>query len=319
MHILVTGGAGFIGSNLVQYHLNQGDTVYALDDLSTGSLNNIARFEGHPKFYFTRTDVVTYPALDELVCQMDRIYHMAALVGVLKVIGVPERVLSVNIGMTERLLRAARAAKRQPQLILASTSEVYGDGVTAFHEADDITIGLSKSSCHAYIVSKIATEAYGLAYCQQYGLNVTNLRIFNTIGPGQIGGYGMVVPRFIQQAIHNQPLLVHGSGLQIRSFCDVRDLVVLMDHIASNPCTVGQTFNVGHDRTISILALAQLIKQLASSQSTIQHVSYEAIYGAGFTDIMFRQPNLSKLLQVTSYHFKWNLESSLLDLIQCAS
>ena len=319
MNILVTGGAGFIGSNLVEYHLNKNDTVIALDDFSTGNQQNIAPFKSNPNFHFIQTDIATFPDLDNVVSQADRIYHMAAIVGVLKIINIPERVLSMNINMTERVLRAARASKRNPRLMLASTSEVYGEGAAvAFDEQADINLGNKKSSCQSYIVSKIATEAYGMAYATQHGLSVTNLRIFNTIGPGQIGGYGMVVPRFIQNAIHHKPLVVHGTGLQIRSFCDVRDLIALMDRLAADPTTVGETFNIGHDRIISILDLAQLIKKLAQSDSSINHISYEEIYGQGFHDIMFRQPNLSKLLTWTDYRFKWNLEASLLDLIERA-
>lgn len=319
MHILITGGAGFIGSNLVEYHLNRHDTVHALDDLSTGSEANIARFKAHPNFQFTQTDIVSCHELDALVAKADRIYHMAAIVGVLKVIEAPERVLSVNIAITERLLRSASLSKRNPRVLLASTSEVYGEGhAQSFHELSDITIGSGKNACQSYIISKLATEAYGLAYHQQQGLAVTNLRIFNTIGPGQIGGYGMVVPRFIQKALQNDPIMVHGTGEQARSFCDVRDLVALLDAIANNVETYGKNINVGHDQVISIHDLALLIKKLAESQAPIKHIPYEEIYGAGFEDIMFRKPDVTHLLQLTNYKFQWHLEATLADLIQRA-
>ncbi|MCX7115225.1 MAG: NAD-dependent epimerase/dehydratase family protein [Gammaproteobacteria bacterium] len=320
MRILITGGAGFIGSNLADYHLTQHHDVHIIDDLSTGSEENITRFNANPNFRFTKADLLSYPDFDAVVGWADRIYHMAALVGVLKVIESPERVLTVNIGITERLLRAATLSKRNPRLMLASTSEVYGEGDShAFNEQSHISIGSGKSSCQSYIVSKIATESYGLAYYKQYGLAVTNLRIFNTIGPGQIGGYGMVVPRFIQHAIHNRPIMVHGSGQQIRSFCDVRDLIALMDCLADNPATFGEVVNLGHDQAISILDLALLTKQLAQSSSPIEHVAYEKIYGEGFEDIMFRKPDITHLLQLTDYHFKWNLETTLIDLIRRAT
>ena len=317
MNILITGGAGFIGSNLIEYHLNRHDHVHALDDFSTGRPANIARFKNHRHFQFTHTDILTCQALDEFVAHADRIYHLAAIVGVFKIIDIPVQVLSTNILMTERLLHAVRASTRNPRVLLASSSEVYGEGhQQCFDETSDISMGCAKSICQSYITSKIATEAYGLAYYQQYDIQVTNLRIFNTIGRGQIGGYGMVVPRFIEKAVQNLPLCVYGNGQQVRSFCDVRDLVVLMDRLAENPQAIGKNINLGRDQSLTILALAELIIQLAHSRSTIEYQSYHDVYGPGFEDILFRKPNLNRLLALTDYQFQWDLASTLSDLIQ---
>jgi len=317
MNILITGGAGFIGSNLIEYHLNKHDVVYALDDFSTGKQDNIDRFLTNKNFHFTHTDMLKELELDHIVKEVDRIYHMAAIVGVFKIIEIPAQVLFTNISITERLLRSAKASTRKPRIFLASSSEVYGEGHnTAFSEQCNISMGSAKSICESYITSKIATEAYGLAYSQQYGLDVTNLRIFNTIGRGQIGGYGMVVPRFIEQAVQNKPIIVYGTGQQIRSFCDVRDLVTLMDRLAENPVTQGKNINIGRDQAISILDLARLIKKLANSSSPIEHKTYAEVYGNNFEDILFRKPELSLLLKLTNYEFRWDLETTLHDLLQ---
>lgn len=319
MQILVTGGAGFIGSNLVAYHLNKGDTVCAIDDLSTGCLANIEPFLSNPNFQFTHADLTSCQELDRLLFGVDRVYHMAAVVGVLKVLAATEQVLTVNVNSTERLLSAIKSLPHKPRVLLASTSEVYGEGKSnTFSESCDITIGSGKHSCQSYIISKLATEAYGIAYYQRYQIPITNLRIFNTIGPGQIGGYGMVVPRFIQAASRHQPIQVYGSGQQVRSFCDVRDLVVLMDKIADTPETYGKNINMGHDQAISIAELAKLVKQLADSASVIEYVDYEHVYGQGFEDIMFRKPDLTQLLTYTQHCFQWDLKKTLTDLIRRA-
>ena len=317
MQILVTGGAGFIGSNLAEYHLARGDKVRIVDDLSTGSLDNIQALAQHKHFQFIQANLLSCQDLDAIVAGVDRIYHLAAIVGVLKIIRIPEEVLSSNISMTEGLLAAARRSKSQPRILLASSSEVYGDGKTkAFDEHCPISIGSEKSICQSYIVSKVATEAFGLAYFQQYGLAVTSLRIFNTIGPRQTGHYGMVVPRFVEQAVKQQAINVYGSGKQVRSFSDVRDVVQLMDLIAQNPKTYGKAINVGKDESISILALAQRIKKFAHSASPIEHVPYHQIYGPYYEDMMFRKPNLKELMTLTDYQFQWDLDRSLQDLIQ---
>ncbi len=317
MNVLITGGAGFIGSHLVEYHLNRGDVVHALDDLSTGMMQNIDEFKAHPNFYFTKTDIISCQNLDEIVHWADRIHHMAAIVGVLKVIESPERVLSTNIQITQCLLNAASTSTKHPTLLIGSTSEVYGEGyLKPFDESHDISIGSQKNFCQSYIVSKIACEAYANAYHQEHGVNIINLRLFNTIGPRQTGRYGMVVPRFIEHALNNTPITIHGTGTQMRSFCDVRDSVISMNELADNPNAIGQVVNMGGDALISIIELAYLIKKLTHSTSAIEYIAYEKIYGTGFEDIMFRQPILGKLYSLTQHRPQWALEATLVDLIE---
>ena len=316
MHVLVTGGAGFIGSHIVEYHLNKQDDVHVLDDLSTGSLDNIAAFENNPHFHFIKGDILTFPELEKLVNWSHRIYHMAAVVGVFRILHDSERLLDINITATDRLLRAATRAERAPRILLASTSEVYGDCYSIpANENDNLIIGAGKKSCTAYAVSKIALECFGTSYFNYYELPITSLRFFNTIGPRQIGGYGMVVPRFIKSAVNHEPITVFGTGEQTRSFCDVRDSIVLMDKIANNDKTFGEVLNVGQDREITINALAALIKNIANSLSEIRHITYEEAYGTSFDDMMSRRPDMNKLLTLTHYQYAWNLEKTLADLI----
>lgn len=317
MHILVTGGAGFIGSHIVEYHLNQHDSVHVVDDLSTGREENINPFKSNPDFQFTQADILIYSRLEKIVSWADCIYHMAGVVGVLKVIQEPLRVISVNIGGTERLLRAVQMSHRKPRVFIASTSEVYGScDINSSCEKSNIIVGTGKKGCEAYIISKLAAELLGKLYYQQYGIPVTILRLFNTIGPRQTGTYGMVVPRFVMNAVMNKPLVIFGTGLQTRSFCDVRDLVTIICNMVNNPLTVGELINVGQDQEISINALAKLVKTLARSNAKIQHIPYEEAYGFEFEDFMSRRPNLTKLHTLTKDIYKWDLKGTIMDLIQ---
>jgi UDP-glucose 4-epimerase len=202
-HILVTGGAGFIGSHLVEYHLAKGDSVHAVDDLSTGTESNIAAFLDHPRFRFDQADILTWPALDKAAAWADRIYHMAAVVGVYRVLSEPIKVLATNVAGCERLLRAVHAGGWTPQVLIASSSEVYGSGINSnFREDSDLVIRSGAQSRWNYAISKLADEALGLSYARKYGLHVSIVRLFNTIGPRQKGHYGMVVPRFVEQALN---------------------------------------------------------------------------------------------------------------------
>ena len=316
MHILVTGGAGFIGSHIVAYHLKKHDSVHVIDDLSTGNIDNFKAFQDHSNFSFTKGDLLTTPNLDEIVGQADRIYHMAAVVGVLRVIKEYEHLLTTNIVGAERLLCAAKVSEKKPRILLASTSEVYGDTKkNASQESNSLKIGEEKGNCSGYVISKIASEYIGLAYFKHYHVPITMLRLFNTIGPRQTGFYGMVVPRFIDNALRNHPIVVHGTGAQTRSFCDVRDLVAMMDIIANTPSTNGEILNVGNDEEVSINFLASLVKQLTHSDSQIIHIPYEEIYGEGFIDILKRKPDLAKLKKCIQYEYQWDLKKTLLDLI----
>ncbi len=316
MHVLITGGAGFIGSHLVEYYLSQQHTVHVIDNFSTGIIENLQEFQQNQNFSITHADILTYSELDFLVAQADCIYHMAAVVGVLRVIANEQDLLETNILGTERLLRAAKISTKKPRILLASTSEVYGEsehGVSP--ETDSLIIGKGKKNCAAYVVSKIALEYFSLAYYKNYGLPITVLRIFNTIGPRQLGHYGMVVPRFIQYALNQQPILVHGTGVQTRSFCDVRDLVIIMDRLVTSSAAIGQILNIGQDQEVSINALALLVKELTNSASEIQHITYEQVYGEGFTDCMARRPDLTKLQNIINYAYQWDLKTTLMNLI----
>ncbi len=316
MQVLVTGGAGFIGSHIVNHHLNKNDEVHVIDDLSTGSLQNIKPFQDNPNFSFTKDNLLTCNELQNIVNNADRIYHMAAVVGVLKVMEEGVNLLSTNITATERLLKAASLSKRNPRILLASSSEVYGgEDNIPLKETHNMVIGGRRRNCFSYIISKAAVEALGSAYYNKFGLEVISLRFFNTIGPRQRGHYGMVVPRLIKAAINNDPIVVYGTGEQTRSFSDVRDVVELIDILAGKDEAVGQVFNVGRDEEVSINELAELIKKLASSDSLIEHISYKEAYGEDFEDTMFRRPDLTKILGLTDYEYKWNLAATLTDLI----
>lgn len=316
MHILVTGGAGFIGSHVVEHHLARGDQVQVLDDLSTGSRDNLAPFLDHPGFRFEAVDVLQCPTLDRFAAWADRIYHLAAVVGVKRVLAEPVKVLSTNIAGTERLLRAVHAGGWRPQIVLASSSEVYGrNPAPRFEESMDLVFHYQRSSRWNYAISKLTDESLGLSYSQRHGHRIVVARLFNTIGPRQIGRYGMVVPTFIAQAIAGQPLTVYGDGCQTRSFCDVRDVVMLLDRLADNPASHGEIVNVGHDREITITALAELVKTLAASASPITYVPYREAYGEDFEDTPRRRPALDKLYRLVDCQPRWTLEDTLTDLM----
>ena len=315
MHILITGGAGFLGSHLADFHLKRQDIVYVVDDLSSGREENIRDFKDNPNFYFIKADLTTWPDIEKFVGFADRIYHMAAIVGVFRLISEPGRVLSVNIGGAERLIHAISKAKNKPRLIMASTSEVYGNVVAQpIEEHINLTIDGKERSRTNYVISKIAAEAIGLTAFKEHQLKITILRIFNTIGPRQSGHYGMVVPRFINAAQQNQPLIVFGTGEQKRSFCDVRDFISIVSQIADSPLTIGKVLNVGHDQEISILDLACLIVKLTNSNSIIEHQSYAKAYGEGYDEIMQRRPNLVNLQKFVTLIYNWDLKKTILDI-----
>ncbi|MCG7201202.1 NAD-dependent epimerase/dehydratase family protein [Marinobacter pelagius] len=320
MHILVTGGAGFIGSNIAEYHLKRGDKVHVVDNLSTGSEANIAAFIENPDFRFDQADIVTWDGLDTAVAWADRIYHMAAVVGVYRVLSEPVGTMATNIAGTERLLRSVNRDSWAPQVILASSSEVYGPHTEPRLTEDDSLIIQSGAPLRwNYAISKLADEGFGLAYAREHNIRVIIARFFNTVGPRQTGRYGMVVPRFVRKAVANEPITVFGDGEQSRSFCDVRDTVVALDRLASMPdLPNGEIVNVGSDREISINELARLVIECAGSRSTIDHIPYREAYGAEFEDIRHRRPSLDKLRRLTGFEHAWTLEETLKDLIDRA-
>ncbi len=315
MHVLITGGAGFIGSHLVDLHLTRGDQVHVVDDLSTGQYANIARHEAEPAFRFDEADVLTWDRLGRAVAWADRVYHLAAVVGVYRVIAEPTKVLAVNIVGCERVFRAAHDGGWKPQIVLASSSEVYGHG----HEGlltEDIELSVSPraGTRWGYSVSKIADEAIGLSYSQKYGIPVVISRFFNTVGPRQTGRYGMVVPRLVAQAVRGEPMTVFGDGRQTRSFCDVRDTVQALEAVSA--VTTGcRVLNIGNDREISILDLAELIRTRAASRSEIRLVPLKDAYGEEFEDIRRRRPGLERLRASTGFEHRFTLEDTVDELI----
>ena len=335
MHVLITGGAGFIGSNLVEYHLEKGDRVHVVDDLSTGSAANLAGFEANSSFRFDEADVLTWPGLRKAAHWADRIYHLAAVVGVFRVLEEPIKTLATNIAGCERLLRAAQFGGWSPQVVLASTSEVYGTGVHCirreeaggcvindpeavppFQEDMEPLVGSSAVSRWNYSISKLADEAFGISYSKNHGLRVIVIRFFNTVGPRQTGRYGMVVPRFVRQAVSGQPLTVYGDGTQRRCFCDVRDTVRALDALAANPDSYGRIVNVGHNQEISILGLAELVKKLTGSDSPITFTPRKEAYQEDFDETVRRRPDLERFNRLTGgFTHRWTLDRTLEDLI----
>lgn len=317
MHVLVTGGCGFIGSHIVEYHLNQNDTVYVIDNLTTGSLKNIAPFKGNPLFHLQIADILHCPDLSKMLSSVDRVYHMAAVLGIYRVIEKPLDVLETNILGTERVLRLVAGSGKKPRLILASSSSAYGNSPKPLlQENDNLTIASPTHPLWGYAISKIADEAYAIAYFRMHQLPITLIRFFNTIGPRQTGRYGMVVPRFVQQACLNEPITIFGDGTQTRSFCDVRDSVVILNLLANNDQSIGEVVNVGLDADITINALAEKVKKHAKSTSEIVHISYQDAYGSHFTDIKQRRPDITKLKMLTNFQHQWNLDRTIDSLIE---
>lgn len=316
MHVFITGGAGFIGSHLVELHLARGDKVHVVDDLSTGSMDNIAPFLSSPNFHFDQADMLLWPLLERTAAWADRIYHLAAVVGVYRVLAEPTKVMAVNIAACERLLRVVHDTQWKPQVILASSSEVYGhNDETLLRESQDLVVSTRVGTRWNYSVSKIADEALGLSFAKKYFIPVVIARLFNTIGPRQSSRYGMVLPRFIEQAVEGKSISVFGSGEQTRSFCDVRDTVRALDVLANFASADGLVVNVGNDREISMNQLAHLITQRASSSSGIDHIPYIKAYGEDFEDTQRRCPDLSRLRSLTGFKHQYTLEHTIDDLL----
>lgn len=298
--ILVTGGAGFIGSHLVRRLLAQGQSVTIIDDLSTGRLANLADIESHPELRIIVSRVSEYKGLKEIVAQSQRIYHLAAAVGVEMVINSPIRTIQNNLLETEIILEAACA--NQTPVLLASTSEVYGKSLKeSFAETDDLLIGPPTLGRWSYACSKLMDEFLGLAYHKERGVPVIIARLFNTVGPRQTGRYGMVLPRFIEAAQTGRALEVYGDGLQTRCFCDVADTVEALLRLTETPASVGQIINVGSTEEVSILELAKRVLVATSSSSRIILRPYKEAYNTEFEDMQRRRPCIEKLHGLTGF------------------
>ncbi len=310
MRILVTGGAGFIGSHLSEALLGLGNEVWALDDLSTGRLENLCSFEQHPRFHFVEGDVTDSSLVHGLVAKCERIYHLAAAVGVKYVLENPLRSLITNIRGTEVVLEACDAHQRK--VMLFSSSEVYGKGVNVpFAEDDDRLLGPTHKLRWSYASGKAVDESLAQAYYQQHQLPVTVVRCFNTCGPRQSAAYGMVIPNMIERALRHEPILVFGDGTQSRCFSSVADVVrgvlLLMDAEGAE----GEICNVGTDEEITVLELAKRIRRVCKSRSTIEFVPYEKVYGSSFEDMMRRVPSLEKIHRMTGYRPEVSLDQLL--------
>lgn len=299
-HILITGGAGFIGSHLTERLLAEGKAVVVVDDLSTGSLDNLRAVRSHPRLRVIESKISACAELPDLVARAESIYHLAAAVGVELVVKSPIRVLDTNLHETEVLLEAA--APRGVPVLLASTSEVYGKSrKPAFAEEDDLLIGPPHQSRWSYACSKLMDEFLALAYAKERQLPVAIARLFNTVGPRQTGRYGMVLPRFVAAARAGQPLQVYGDGRQTRCFCYVADTVEALLRLQNAVAARGQVFNVGATEEVSILDLARLVIQLLKSSSTVEFVPYHQAYEPGFDDMRRRKPVVEKLEAVTGF------------------
>ena len=293
-HALITGGAGFIGSHLAEQLLNAGYHVTIIDNLSTGRIENLRVSEANPRFRSAIEDIRNVNVMDRLVSECDVIFHLAAAVGVQRIISEPIETIETNIGGTEAVLKAARRYRRK--VMIASTSEVYGKGIRfPFHEDDDSVLGPTTRSRWSYASSKAIDEFLALAYYKEASLPVVIFRLFNTVGPRQRGQYGMVVPRFISWALKNEPIMVYGDGQQQRCFGNVLDVVQAIHQLSENPAAIGQVFNIGSNEEISIGGLAERVRDRAGSQSDIQYISYEEAYEAGFEDFRRRVPSLDKI------------------------
>ncbi len=310
MKILVTGGAGFIGSHLCERLLEDGCEVVVIDDLSTGRIANIQPIADNSKYRFVKGTVRDAELIGTLVEDCDQIYHLAAAVGVQLIVDRPVHTIETNIHGTEVVLEAANKFKKK--VLLASTSEVYGKNEKVpFCEDDDTVLGSTKFSRWSYACSKAIDEFLGFAYYTQYELDVVITRLFNTIGPRQVGHYGMVVPRFVQRALKDEDLLIYGNGRQSRCFACVGDVVNGLIGLMNCGQASGKVYNVGSDEEITIERLADLIIKKTGSRSKKRFISYEEAFGRNFDDMIRRVPNLERIKEATGYEPKMDLEQTL--------
>ncbi|MFO8007057.1 MAG: GDP-mannose 4,6-dehydratase [Candidatus Brocadiia bacterium] len=310
---LVTGGAGFIGSHLAEKLLAEGQEVYVLDDLSTGSIRNLDAVRDNPRLHVHLDDLANEQLLMELVDRADVVYHLAAAVGVRLIVEDPVRTIETNIHGTELLL--THCAKKRRKVLLASTSEVYGKGQQEpFTEEDDLIFGATTRPRWSYGCSKAIDEFLALAYWKEQGLPVVIARFFNVVGPRQVGRYGMVVPRFVGQALSGEPITVYGDGQQVRCFCHVLDFVDAVHALMHCPEAVGGIFNLGSDTPITINELAEKVRSQINPDAEIVRIPYEEAYAADFEDIRYRVPDISKLTRTVQWRPERDMECILRDV-----
>ncbi len=315
MRYLLTGGSGFIGSHLAERLLDDGHSVLALDDLSTGRYENVAHLEGRDGFELRVASVTDPDVVERCVTECRAVFHLASAVGVRLVVDRPVQTIETIVNGTDVVLRAC-ARYRRP-VLLTSTSEVYGKGVKIpFSEGDDVVMGPTTTRRWAYACAKALDEFLALAHWHETRLPVVVARLFNTVGPRQTGRYGMVIPRFVAQALAGEPLEVYGDGRQSRCFAHVRDVVGALVGLMDEPRARGQVFNVGNDEEVSILQLAERVRALAGSSSPIRLIPYNEAYTAGFEDMLRRVPDLGKIRRLIGYRPTRNLDQILADVIE---
>ena len=315
MRALITGGAGFIGSHLAEELLKRGDDVVVIDDLSTGSFENIAHLKGQPGFSYVIDTIQNRSVMAELVDGVEVVFHLAAAVGVRLIIDKPVQTIETNIKGTELVLELA--AKKRKRVLIASTSEVYGKtNALPFAEDTDTVLGATTKSRWSYACSKAIDEFLALAYWREHKVPVVIVRLFNTVGPRQTGRYGMVIPNFVKQALDGKPITVFGDGTQSRCFTWVGDAVTALIDLMEHEGAIGQVFNVGSDHEVSIADLASTIKQMTGSESPVVLVPYEEAYEQGFEDMRRRVPDLTKIRRLIGYEPSVALPKILSEIIE---
>lgn len=314
MRVLITGGAGFIGSHLADAYLQRGDEVSVIDDLSTGTIENIRHLKTNSRFSYTIDSVHNQPVTAELVDQSDVVVHLAAAVGVKLIVESPVRTIETNVRGTEVVL--ALANKKKKKVLIASTSEVYGlSADVPFREDGNLVMGATTKGRWSYACSKAIDEFLALAYWREKKLPTTIVRLFNTVGPRQTGRYGMVIPTFVRQALAGRPITVYGDGKQTRCFGYVGDVVGALIKLMDHPDSVGQVFNIGSNEEISIFELAQKVKELTDSKSEIVFMPYDEAYEEGFEDMPRRVPDISKVHQLVGFQPEMKLDGILQSVI----
>jgi UDP-glucose 4-epimerase len=312
---LITGGAGFVGSHLAERLLEQGHEVAVLDNLSTGSIDNIAHLKGTAGFSYIVDSVTNEPLLAEMIDGCDVVFHLAAAVGVKLIVERPVHTIETNVHGTEVVLKHAN--KKKKLVIIASTSEVYGKSTDVpFREGADLTLGPSSKHRWAYACSKLIDEFLALAYWREKKLPVVIVRLFNTVGPRQTGQYGMVLPTFVRQALAGQPITVFGDGSQTRSFTYVGDVVGALVRLAREPRAIGEVFNIGNTGEVTIGDLAQRVKEMTGSESLIRYVPYDEAYEEGFEDMPRRVPDISKLRELIGYEPTLGLDEIIRTVVE---
>ena len=314
MRVLITGGAGFIGSHLADAYLQRGDDVLVIDDLSTGTIENIRHLKNNPRFHYTIDSVHNQPVTAELVDQSDVVVHLAAAVGVKLIVESPVRTIETNVRGTEVVL--ALANKKKKRVMIASTSEVYGlSADVPFREDGNLVMGATTKGRWSYACSKAIDEFLALAYWREKKLPTTIVRLFNTVGPRQTGRYGMVIPTFVRQALAGRPITVYGNGKQTRCFGYVGDVVGALIKVMDRLDSVGQVYNIGSNEEISIFKLAEKVKELTNSESEIVFVPYDEAYEEGFEDMPRRVPDITKINKLVGFRPEMTLEGILQSVI----